>query len=521
MVGKLSHPSSRRRLATLEKVSHGKVYLVGAGPGDPGLITLRGRDCLARADLVLYDYLVNPLILQHAPPSAELECLGKHGSGRLVEQSEINRRLVAEAQAGKLVVRLKGGDPAIFARGAEEAEVLAAANISFEIVPGITAALAAGSYAGIPITHRDLASGVVLVTGQEKAGKVDSAIDFAALAQFRGTIVFYMGVTTAPQWTQQLLRAGKPADTPTAVLRRCSHSDQQIERCRLDEVAELLASSKMRPPAIIILGEVVKLRTTLNWFERRPLFGQTVLVTRPRHQSYSVQQALSELGAQVLLQPAIDISPPDDWQAVDAAIAGLESFDWLVFSSANGVHYFLDRLLQQRDLRALHSAKLAAIGPATCTALNEYHLNADLQPECYRAEALAEALSATAAGSRFLLIRASRGREVLAEQLRAAGGEVEQVVVYRSSDVTAADESVSVALQEGRIDWITVTSSAIARSLCGMFGEDLKRAKLASISPLTSAILRESGVEPTVEAESYTTDGVVTAILDHQQQANR
>ena len=493
----------------------GKVYLVGSGPGDPGMITLRAVECLRRADVVLYDYLVNPRILAHVRSDAETICLGRHGHGRIWPQHEINDRLVRLATAGRTVVRLKGGDPVIFARGAEEAEVLTAANVDFEVVPGVTAALAAGSCAGIPVTHRDLASAVAFIAAQEQADKPDSSLDYGPLANFPGTLVFYMGVTTAHRWTSALIQAGKSPDTPTAIVRRCSWPDQLSIRCRLDEVAQRLsAAPKIRPPVIVIVGAVVPLSTTLSWFERRPLFGTKVMVTRPADQVGTFLDPLAELGAEVIVQPAIAISDPPDWSAVDRALAGLSQFDWLVFSSANGVRWLLDRLaVTGRDLRALSGVRLATIGPGTAEELARYHLKTDLQPDQFRAEALAEALAGEAQGKRFLLARASRGREVLAEQLQAAGGEVEQIVVYQSDDVPLADEDVAKLLAEGQIDWITVTSSAIALSLTTMFGDDLRQARLASISPVTSATLRQLGLEPTVEASQFTMSGVVKAIL--------
>jgi uroporphyrinogen III methyltransferase/synthase len=496
-------------------VKTGMVYLIGAGPGDPGLITLRGCEVLRRADLVLYDYLVNAQILEQAAPSAERICLGRHGRGKLVPQDEINRTLVREAGRGRVVARLKGGDPAVFARAAEEVDALTAAGVPFEIVPGITAALAAGSYAGIPITHRDVASSVALVTGQEKPGKEASALDYGALARFPGTLVFYMGVTTAPVWSRALLDAGKPPDTPAAIVRRCSWPDQQVIACTLGEIPDVLAAKKIRPPALVIVGEVARLRQARTWFERRPLFGQTVLVTRPEHQARELREPLAELGARVLIQPAIEISDPPDWVPVDRAIADVRSYHWLVFSSANGVRYFLNRLLASgHDLRRLGEAKIAAIGPATAETLAEYHLRADLQPAEYRAESLAAALAAEARGRRFLLLRASRGREVLADDLRAAGGEVEQIVVYQSRDAAAPDAEIAAALKAGEIAWTTVTSSAIARSLVRLFGDDLRKTRLAAISPITSGVLRQLGHEPTAEASAYTMDGVVRAMLE-------
>ncbi|MGI8980068.1 MAG: uroporphyrinogen-III C-methyltransferase [Pirellulaceae bacterium] len=491
----------------------GRVYLVGAGPGDPALLTLRGAECLRRADVVLYDYLVNPVLVAHCREQAERICLGKHGGGRIWPQEEINDQLVAFARAGKTVVRLKSGDPAIFARGAEEVERLVREGIEFEIVPGITAALAAGSYAGIPITHRELASAVALVTGHEDPEKHEQALDYAALAKFPGTLVFYMGVTTVRHWSAELMAAGKPAGTPVAVVRRCSQPDQRTLRTTLGEVAAAVERERLRPPVIFIIGDVAALAESYGWFEKRPLFGRKILVTRPTHQATALAGPLAELGADVLFQPAIEIGPPTDWSPVDSALNRLSEFDWLVFSSSNGVRYLLERLLATgRDLRALGSLKVAAIGPGTAEELLRYHLTADLVPDEFRAESLAGGLAGNARGQRFLLARASRGREVLAGELATAGGIVEQVVVYQSSDVTAAEPQIAELMAGGKIQWVTVTSSAIAKSLKGMFGESLKKTRLVSISPITSGTLRELGHEPTAEATQYTMAGVVEAI---------
>ena len=495
----------------------GKAYLIGAGPGDPGLLTLRGRQRLGEADLVLYDYLVNPRILQYARPDAELQSLGRHGHGRLLSQDEIHERMIAAAKAGKIVARLKGGDPAIFGRTAEELMALDAAGIPYEVVPGISSAQAASSNTGIPLTHRDAASCVAFVTGQQCRDQ-EAPLDMAGLAKFPGTLVFYMGVTSAPQWSAELIAHGKPASTPVAIVRRASWPQQQTLLTTLGELATVLAPGKVRPPAIVIVGEAVAERAASDWFAARPLVGKTILVTRPIEQSEGLVETLSELGAAVLVQPAIEIGPPRDWSPVDTAIKKLASFDWLVFSSANGVRYFLERLPQhQLDLRALGKSKIAAIGPGTAEALAQYHLRADLLPEEYRAEALAEALAPVASGSRFLLLRASRGREVLAEKLVAAGASVEQAVVYESRDVTAPDPDVAESLAEGRIDWVTVTSSAIARSLVALFGRDLARTQLAAISPLTAGVLEEAGFQAAAVADPYTTTGIVDAILQHEQ----
>lgn len=496
----------------------GRVYLIGAGPGDPGYITLRGVECLAQADVVLYDYLVNPAILQRTRAGAELICLGHHGRTRIWSQDEINQQLVALASQGKVVARLKSGDPTIFARAAEELAALASASIPCEIVPGVTAAVAVGSCAGIPLTHREYASAVALITGHEDGGKETTALDYPALARFPGTLVFYMGVTTVRQWTTELIAAGKPAETPSAIVRRCSFADQQAILCRLDEVAQrMVEPERMRPPVVVVVGEVARGANRHDWFQQRPLFGKRIVVTRPAGQCEALARPLREYGAEVLLQPAIRIEPPTDWAAVDAELAHLGRYDWLVFSSANGVRMFLDRLLATgRDTRALGKAEIAAIGPGTAEELARYHIKADIVPDEFKAELLAEALKGDAAGAQFLLIRASRGREVLAEQLTDAGGFVSQVVAYRSTDVTEPDQHVSELLSAGKIDWLTATSSAIARSLVNLFGDELRKARLASISPITSATLAELGFPPAAEAKQYTMPGVVRAILDQR-----
>lgn len=492
----------------------GKVYLVGAGPGDPGLITLRAAQILSRADVVLYDYLANPAILRHCRADALLVSLGKHGSGRVLSQEEINDRLLAMCQSWKTVVRLKNGDPMVFARAGEELSFLEQHGIDFEIVPGVSAAIAAASYAGIPITHRDEASAVALVTGHEDPSKTDSALDFAALARFPGTLVFYMGVTTAEHWSQALIAAGKSPATPVAILRRVSLPDQKRINTTLGEVNAVIRESRLRPPVVFIVGEVATLGSAWNWFERRPLFGQKILITRPEHQADDLARPLAELGADVLLQPAIQIRPPQDWSAVDRALELLDRFDWLVFSSSNGVRMLLDRLpAVKRDLRALGKIKIAAIGPGTADELARYRVKADVIPDEFRAESFAAALRGGAAGKKFLLIRASRGREVLAEELQKAGGVVEQVVVYESVDVEKPDEEIARKMAAGQIDWTTVTSSAIAHSLARLFGDSLRKTNLVSISPVTSATLRELGFEPAAEAREYTMRGIVEAIV--------
>jgi uroporphyrinogen III methyltransferase/synthase len=432
-----------------------------------------------------------------------------------MSQDEINALMVGHARQGRTVVRLKGGDPAIFARLAEELAALESAGVPYEIVPGVTAAQAASSHAGIPLTTRDDASCVAFVTGQESAGKQSAeALDYAALARFPGTLVVYMGVTTAANWSRALVAHGKQVATPVAIVRHCSLPDQETIVTTLGQVGALVRDKRLRPPAVMIVGDVARATQPANWFTSRPLFGKTIVVTRPEHQSQAMAARLRELGASVLCQPAIEIADPADWGPVDDAIKHLTDYRWIVFSSANGVHYFVRRLLSLgNDVRTFGSAKLAAIGPATVAALAEYRLQADASPTEYRAEALASSLASLVKGQRVLLARASRGREVLAEMLSAAGADVTQVVVYESRDVDRANGDVVEAMAVGRIDWMTVTSSAIARSLVQLFGDQLKKAKLVAISPLTAEVLRVAGYPPAVVATEYTSDGVVAAIL--------
>jgi uroporphyrinogen III methyltransferase/synthase len=378
----------------------------------------------------------------------------------------------------------------------------------------VTAALAAAGYAGIPLTHAQHSSAVALVTGQERHGKQGPMLDYGALADFPGTLIFYMGVTSVARWSEALLGQGKDPETPVAIVRRCSWSDQQTIRCTLGTVAEIVASRHLRPPAVIVVGRVVALAPEVSWFAARPLFGKRILVTRPQHQAETLSDRLADLGAEVLLQPAIEILPPSDWEPVDRALGNLNRYHWIVFSSSNGVRFFLDRLWQRgSDWRGLGELRIAAIGPGTAEELLKYRLRADVLPDEYRAESLAQSLASEAPGHRFLLVRASRGREVLAERLAAAGGQVEQVVAYQSLDVEIPESSVALALAEGRVDWITVTSSAIARALVRLFGENLRRARLLSISPITSETLGRLGYPAAAQAAKYTMEGLIEALL--------
>jgi uroporphyrinogen III methyltransferase / synthase len=511
----------------------GPVSLVGAGPGEPGAITLRALECLAAADAVVYDYLVNPSLLRWANrPGVQLISLGGHaGSGRVMAQSEVCDLVVALARQGRAVVRLKSGDPMIFARAAEEIEALNRAGIPYEIVPGITSALAVGSYAGIPLTHRQHASAVALVTGHpaaETAQAADdvsesppaaAALDWAALARFPGTIVVYMGTTQVEYWVGQLLASGKDPGTPVAILRRCGFYDQSVQRTTLGQlIAVATQPRRIRPPVVFVIGTAVQAEQYSEWFVQRPLHGQAILLTRPADQAGVAFRQLELLGAQVLHWPAIQILPVADPSHLDLAIDRLNDFDWLIFNSVNGVTHFLDRLWNRgQDVRRLGHCRLAAIGAKTAQALEARSLRCDLIPEKFDADALADRLIAEAHIRHGLIIRASRGRDDLAARLQTLGVSVTQVVAYQNVDQQAADPQIKLAMEAGKIDWVTVTSSAIADNLVRCFGAALTQVRLASLSPITSGRLRDYGLQVAAEAEVYTFAGLLQAIVRRVQ----
>ncbi len=503
-----------QRMTARPGVTPATVYLVGAGPGDPGLITLRGVECLHGADLVLYDYLVNSALLEHVCDTAELVCLGHHSTGRALCSGEIIARMLDAARSGKTVVRLKGGDPSVFGRGVDEIEALRDAGIPYEIVPGITAGLAVGAYCEIPLTHHEDASAVALIAGQERRAKTASWLDYGLLAEFPGTLVFYMGVRKVEQWSRSLIEHGKPPETPVAIVRWCTGARQQMVRCTLATAAEVVAQQAVRPPALFVVGKVVDRAPQISWFAARPLFNCRVLVAGSPGTSAKLRDRLASLGAEVTTQPAIRITDPADFAPVDAALGELDRYDWLVFSSSNGVDYLFRRLFDRGgDVRRLGRVRLAAVGSGTAERLSRYHLQADLVPEQFNAESLAQALAGEAEGRRFLLAGASRGRGVLAHELRRAGARVDQIVVYGSVDVQEPEAEVAAALDSGKLNWIAVTSPATARSLVRLYGDALRHARLASISPLTSAALRDLGFEPAAEASEHTAAGLVEVIL--------
>jgi uroporphyrinogen III methyltransferase/synthase len=495
------------------------VFLVGAGPGSPGLLTLRAVECLQQADLILYDKLVPVRLLDHAPAGAARICISELGTCHPERYPHVHRAMIDAARQGKRVVRLKGGDPFLFGRGGEEAEALRQAGIAYEIVPGVTSGLAAAACAGIPLTHRAHASAVALVTGHENPAKPGNSLDWAALARFPGTLVVYMGISRLAVIVQTLIEQGKGPDTPAAVVHWGTTGDQQTVEAPLRDLAAAVQAAGVAAPAVVVIGSVVGLRGQLAWFERRPLFGKRVLVTRPANQAGDLVRRLEQFGAVPLVLPAVEIREPPDWAPVDRALAQLAQYHWLVFTSANGVHALVRRLRHQgRDLRALGALCLAAIGPGTADALRTYYLEPDLVPAEFRSEALAAALKEQAAGRRVLLARADRGRDVLRQELAAVAA-VDQVAVYSQVDAVTPNADVLDRLRRGEIDYVTLTSSNIARALARVLDAPC-RARLeqgavqaVSISPVTSAAIRELGWPVAAEAAEYTVAGVVDALI--------
>jgi len=497
----------------------GRVYLVGGGPGDPGLITVRGLELLRQADLVLYDGLVNPLLLQHTHAKAVRTCRMDGPDGRRLDQPEINRQLVEAAKSGLTVVRLKGGDPFIFGRGTEEAAALAAENIPFEVVPGITAATAAAVYTGISLTHREHASAVAFITGHEDPGKTESAIDYHVLARFPGTLVFYMGLHRVGIIAQRLMAAGQSATTPVAVVSRATTPLQRTIEGTLADIADRTKAAALHAPSLVIVGDCVQVRSQARWFEQRPLFGQRIAITRPEEQADTAIRRAWELGAQPVLLPTIDIGPSDDWMPVDVVLSRLGEFDWLVFTSANGVKGLLGRLWDQGgDARRLGQCRIAAIGPSTAAELERFHVRCDLVPTEYRAEALADALLPHVAGRRVLWARANRGRDVLPERLQAAGVRLEQVVVYTNRDRDQFPAAELALLEAGEVDWIGLSSPSIARNLARLLTPAARqhlgsRTRLAAISPVTAEAAAQAGLPVHAVATDYTWDGLFTAMV--------
>lgn len=500
----------------------GTVYLVGAGPGDAGLLTLKGLVCIQEADVVVYDRLVNPRILAHARPEAEIIFAGKSPEGHTLTQDEINDVLVAKAKAGHTVTRLKGGDPFIFGRGGEEAEYLIEHGIDFEVVPGVTSAVAAAAYAGIPLTHRDFTTSVAIITGNEDPNKDESTIAWDKLSTGAGTIVFLMGMANLPDIVARLLQHGRPGSTPVAVIRWGTLPDQQSVQGTLEDIVEKVRAAGLKNPAVIVVGEVCGLREKLNWLEKKPLFGKRILVTRSREQASGLSDKINRLGGEALEFPTIAIRPPDDFGPLDRAIENMSTYDWVIFTSVNGVRHFFARLRELgRDIRELGPAKLCAIGPRTRETLEERGLKVAYIPEEYRAERIAEGLRALLRpGERVLMPRADIAPPMLAEALIQAGAVVDDVTAYRTVPVSGNAALVRRMLSEGRVQAVTFTSSSTVRNFVGALGAEGVSGLLAGVAvicigPVTAQTAEELGLKIHAVAREYTIDGLVRAIQDY------
>ncbi|MEA2248981.1 MAG: uroporphyrinogen methyltransferase / synthase [Solirubrobacteraceae bacterium] len=477
----------------------GTVYLVGAGPGDPGLLTARALELIRRADVILHDRLIPAEALAGARSDAEVVDVGKVGGGEQVPQEDTTRLLVDRALQGRSVVRLKGGDPFVFGRGGEEAQACAAAGVPFEVVPGVTAGVAAPAYAGIPVTQRGVASAVAFVTGHEDPAKPETAIDWAALAAFPGTLVFYMGVRQLGQIAERLIAAGRRADEPAAVVQRGTLPGQRTVRAALSEIAAATHAAEVRAPAITLVGPVAALHEELGWLEQRPLAGRTIAVTRARAQASALAARLRELGAAVVEAPAIRVEP------LEADVPDLGAYDLLCVTSPNGAHELLRRV---RDARDLAGPRIAVIGPGTARALREHGIEADIVPTRSVAEGLVEALAALPV-QRALIARAEEARDLLPDALRDRGAEVDVLALYRTVAEPLEADARAAALGA---DYATFTSASSARFFHEAAGT-LEGPRLVSIGPATSTALRDLGFEPDVEAADHTPDGLLAALL--------
>ena len=513
----------------MSKSQSGIVYLIGAGPGDPGLMTVRGLELIRRADCLVYDYLANEAFLLEASPQAEIIYVGKKGGDHTLPQKDINQLLVDKARAGKTIVRLKGGDPYIFGRGGEEAQELVRHDIPFEVVPGVTSAIAVPAYAGIPLTHRQHASLVSFITGHEDPHKPESAIPWEVLAQSPGTLVFLMGIKNLADICRELRSHGKAASTPAAVIHRGTTPAQHTVSGTLADIAQKVQEAGLTPPAIFVVGSVVELRQQLNWFETRPLWGKRILVTRSRHQASAFVKLLSEHGATCLEAPTIDILPPDDgYAALDEALKKLDRYHWAIFTSPNGVEAFFNRLFGSgQDVRALGACRLAAIGAATAQSLREHGLVADVVPTDFRAEGLVASLSPLVhPGHLLLLPRAQEAREILPQEMANRGAIVHVVPSYKTAPPAKLPPATEAALQNGDLDVLTFASSSTVTNFARLVGRDqfqklAAKLVIAAIGPVTAKTLEKFGLQAHIQPQTYTIPALTEAIVDYFQTPNR
>jgi uroporphyrinogen III methyltransferase/synthase len=501
----------------MSKSDTGKVYLVGAGPGDLGLVTLRAKECIEIADVIVYDHLVNPDMLVWAREDAELIYAGKEPGKSQLSQQEIDALLVDKAHEGKQVVRLKGGDPFVFGRGAEEAQAIANAGIPFEIIPGITSAIAGPAYAGIPMTHRAHNSHVTFFTGHEDPAKPESAIDYAALAKLGGTQVMMMGVERLGSITREMLKQGVRSDLPVALVRSATTGEQETLTGTLSEIAQKAVANDFKAPAVAVFGDVVALREGLNWYEKRPLLGKRIVVTRTRKQASVLSNKLRALGAHVIELPTIRIEPPTDLREFAELVQDAHVYDWIVFTSANGVEAFFDIFFKlYDDAREIGGARIAALGPATAQRVKDFHLHVDLQPEEFVAESLSREFKKLESieNLRILLVRAEKARDTLPKELSAQGAIVDEGFAYRTVPETRDTSGARRQLAEHGADLITFTSSSTVENFMALGLPWPKGMRIASIGPITSKTVRDQGLKVDVEARRHDIDGLLQAVRE-------
>lgn len=504
----------------------GIVYLIGAGPGSPDLITVKGRKCLQKADVIVYDYLASESLLSLAGEDAETIYAGKKSGRHSMSQEEINNLLIEKAKEGLTVARLKGGDPFIFGRGGEEAMELSRAGITFEIVPGVTSAVAVPAYAGIPLTHRGYSSTVCFITGHEDPTKEESSINWSALSESSGTLVFLMGIGNLEKIARKLIDGGRPSDSPVVVIGNGTMPNQRTITGTLANISKKVKDADLTPPGVIVVGDVVNLRGHLNWFESRPLFGKRILVTRPEDQATGFIMALSGLGAQCLLFPTIEIIPPESWGELDRAIEGLSRYDWILFTSVNGVAHFFARLdVAKKDTRHLNGIKIGAIGPKTAAALMDRGINPDLIPDTYRAEEMVEALKGYPInGKRVLLPRPAIARDSIPKSLKSLGALVDEVEAYQTVQPEYSQDQLGGLFKKGKIDMITFTSpSGVTNFLALLEGkpiyEEISKVGVACIGPVTAQKAKEVGLKVVVAPDEYTAEALARAIAEFYEQS--
>ena len=498
----------------------GKVYLVGAGPGDPGLITIKGLKCIKKADVLVYDRLVSRRLLDYAKPACKLIYAGKDPDKHAVDQKLINDTLIDYARQGLTVIRLKGGDPFVFGRGGEEAAVLALGEVPFEIVPGVTSAAAVPAYAGIPLTYRNKNSSLAIITGNEDPEKASSQIPWAQLTNI-GTLVVLMGLKNLPHIVSKLLAEGMKGSVPAAVIQWGTTPEQKTVTGTLDTISDLVIEHELKHPAVIVIGETGTLREQLMWAESRPLFGKRVLITRPKHQADKFADQIEELGGEPLVFPVIDIVAPEDFAPLDAALEEIKDYHWIIFTSANGVNIFFDRLYQlKKDVRSLTGVKIAAIGPKTCRAIEKRGLLVDYMPQEYVAEAVIEGMQELGvAGKKILLPRADIAREVLPMQLTNVGARVTEVVAYQTVAATRDSAYLLELLEQKKIHVVTFTSSSTVRNFVRLIPKDkfkelLSDVTVACIGPITADTARYFELEVDIEAEEYTLEGLISKLVE-------